>query len=370
MDRRSPQAIQYSIKILQEYECWGLCGEVKKFMGAWKYDQTDIERQSLIIPLHEQRSGAVHGYPITASDKRQTPAVTNCRSIFVYRKPRQLLERLRDDIVNIALHISLKNFEQQCNGINAHSTTLRGYLFHCGGRYACLIRVISAEFLSRGILPIDGHPPVIPIAHVLSQEAREYQPFLLLYDMYQAFQGRLNKKYGKELEFVHSPEVLDEQSSALLELTFSIFMTFKEGADRKRRFLIYGQDAVRFFQIVRESGVNYGRSHFDVKFSDPEISFDIAKTDTGRYFLRPVGKIEIFNAEQNFCIIIDSDKKQIYVCGREFTNAVGALLYAALKEELLISEKEIAAFYTAVIRPVSKYVKFSGLEVLSDFTPP
>ena len=191
-----------------------------------------------------------------------------------------------------------------------------------------------------------------------------------IYDMYQAFQGRLNKKYGKELEFVHSPEVLDEQSSALLELTFSIFMTFKEGADRKRRFLIQGQDAVRFFQIVRESGVNYGRSHFDVKFSDPEISFDIAKTDTGRYFLRPVGKIEIFNAEQNFCIIIDSDKKQIFVCGREFTNAVGALLYAALKEELLISEKEIAAFYTAVIRPVSKYVKFSGLEVLSDFTPP
>jgi len=87
MDRRSPRAIQYSIKILLEYECWGLCGEVKKFMGAWKYDQTDIERLSLIIPLHEQRSGAVHGYPIITSDKRQTPAVTNCRSIFVYRKP-------------------------------------------------------------------------------------------------------------------------------------------------------------------------------------------------------------------------------------------------------------------------------------------
>lgn len=83
MDRRSPRAIQYSIKILLEYECWGLCGEVKKFMGAWKYDQTDIERLSLIIPLHEQRSGAVHGYPITTSDKRQTPAVTNCRSIFI-----------------------------------------------------------------------------------------------------------------------------------------------------------------------------------------------------------------------------------------------------------------------------------------------
>ena len=53
MDRRSPRAIQYSIKILLEYECWGLCGEVKKFMGAWKYDQTDIERLSLIMTLHD-----------------------------------------------------------------------------------------------------------------------------------------------------------------------------------------------------------------------------------------------------------------------------------------------------------------------------
>jgi len=53
------------------------------------------------------------------------------------------------DIVKIAIHISLKNFEQKRNGINIHSITIRGYLFHCSGRYACLIRVLSAAFLSR-----------------------------------------------------------------------------------------------------------------------------------------------------------------------------------------------------------------------------
>ena len=31
------------------------------------------------------------------------------------------------DIVNITLHISLKNFEQQCNGINSHFAALHGY---------------------------------------------------------------------------------------------------------------------------------------------------------------------------------------------------------------------------------------------------
>ncbi len=41
------------LKVLKEYERWGLCGEVKKGMGAWQYDQTDIERLSLILTLHD-----------------------------------------------------------------------------------------------------------------------------------------------------------------------------------------------------------------------------------------------------------------------------------------------------------------------------
>ena len=77
-----------------------------------------------------------------------------------------------DDIVNIALHISLKNFEQQCNGINIHSAMLRGYLFHCvGRRFACLIRVISAVLLSRMHSAYRrAYPKVIPIAHVIAPD--------------------------------------------------------------------------------------------------------------------------------------------------------------------------------------------------------
>lgn len=41
------------IKILKEYESWGLCDEVKKVMGTWHYDETDIERLSLIMTLHD-----------------------------------------------------------------------------------------------------------------------------------------------------------------------------------------------------------------------------------------------------------------------------------------------------------------------------
>lgn len=41
------------IKILREYEHWGLCSDTKKVIGAWQYDQTDIERLSLIMTLHD-----------------------------------------------------------------------------------------------------------------------------------------------------------------------------------------------------------------------------------------------------------------------------------------------------------------------------
>ena len=41
------------LEILREYESWGLCGAVKKVMGAWQYDDTDIERLSLIMTLHD-----------------------------------------------------------------------------------------------------------------------------------------------------------------------------------------------------------------------------------------------------------------------------------------------------------------------------
>ena len=41
------------LKILQEDERWGLCKGPGKSAGNWQYDQTDIERLSLILTLYE-----------------------------------------------------------------------------------------------------------------------------------------------------------------------------------------------------------------------------------------------------------------------------------------------------------------------------
>lgn len=44
---------QIPIEVLREYESWGLCGEAKKVMGAWQYDDTDLQRLSVIMTLHD-----------------------------------------------------------------------------------------------------------------------------------------------------------------------------------------------------------------------------------------------------------------------------------------------------------------------------
>ena len=41
------------LEILREYERWGLCGTVKQVMGAWQYDDTDLERLSMVMTLHD-----------------------------------------------------------------------------------------------------------------------------------------------------------------------------------------------------------------------------------------------------------------------------------------------------------------------------
>ena len=41
------------IHILKEYESWGLCQEVKKVMGSWQYDETDLKILRLIMTLYD-----------------------------------------------------------------------------------------------------------------------------------------------------------------------------------------------------------------------------------------------------------------------------------------------------------------------------
>lgn len=52
IDEASKQ-YEIPIEVLKKYQSWGLCSAVKSVMGAWQYDDKDIERLSLIMTLHD-----------------------------------------------------------------------------------------------------------------------------------------------------------------------------------------------------------------------------------------------------------------------------------------------------------------------------
>lgn len=51
--KEASERYKIPINILEDYESWGLCDEVKKVMGSWHYDESDIERLSTIMTLHD-----------------------------------------------------------------------------------------------------------------------------------------------------------------------------------------------------------------------------------------------------------------------------------------------------------------------------
>ena len=72
--QEASERYQIPMHILREYESWGLCGAVKKIMGSWQYDDTDLERLSIIMTLHDIgfTSGEVETYMRLLLEQRRS----------------------------------------------------------------------------------------------------------------------------------------------------------------------------------------------------------------------------------------------------------------------------------------------------------
>lgn len=90
------------LSILREYERWGLCNAVKSVMGAWQYNEQDIERLSLIMTLHDVgfASDDVERYMRLLVSPRDTS-----------KERLQMLQTLRGNLMD-ELHIKQKNVDR------------------------------------------------------------------------------------------------------------------------------------------------------------------------------------------------------------------------------------------------------------------
>lgn len=77
------------VKILQEYENWGLCGEVKKIMGSWHYDDSNLKISRICMGCmgFGEAGNGQHSWTIDEEHSREiTRKAWNLASISLIRQ--------------------------------------------------------------------------------------------------------------------------------------------------------------------------------------------------------------------------------------------------------------------------------------------
>lgn len=189
-------------------------------------------------------------------------------------------------------------------------------------------------------------------------------------DLYSAFRNKQYKKYGKSLEFQHTYDVIDEQSAAILELSISIYLTERFGYGDCREFVLDGINLERFLEIYKDSSVSFNDIQYSVSCCDPDIEFSVRETKTGRYSIKQSDVTYTCCGMASRACILCRSKKTFYICSRSFSKNVYGLLNAVGNGEVFVSKDDMSAFYSAVFRPVSQFVKIKGLELLEGYEPP
>ena len=190
-------------------------------------------------------------------------------------------------------------------------------------------------------------------------------------DLYRRFQYEDHKRYGKELEFVHTYNAIDEKSRKLLDMTFLNVAT--SGGYRynsRREFQLDKSNADRFFELYRDDTLTLDGRQYQVRFEDPSVVIEIKKMKNGRFLLRLSHSLQFLCSGLRSYYLIESSHT-ISAASEEFTAAASVLLeMLCRRKDVYISKKEMTGFYAAVLKPVSAYVQLKGAELLEEFIPP
>lgn len=188
-------------------------------------------------------------------------------------------------------------------------------------------------------------------------------------ELYNAFRSGSTLTYGKSAEITHSFSKLDKQSEELLLLSYTIFRESGYSSCNIKQFELNGMNLLRFFEIMKDTGISLEERFYEIQNTDPEVLMSINKTKSGNYSLKPSGNFMIFTAEPKM-VFFDNDNGKIHLCSSKFTDTAAFFLKHTSGKRLIIPGSDIQQFYLSVLRPVSRYITVSGMEKLEEFAPP
>ncbi|MCR5121146.1 MAG: SNF2 helicase associated domain-containing protein [Ruminococcus sp.] len=176
--------------------------------------------------------------------------------------------------------------------------------------------------------------------------------------------------YGKNFSFKHKIEALDEKSRRLLDLTVLIFASSNYYSRSIRDFTLDNKTADKFFEIYKDDYVSIDGKDYYVTFEDPKVCFSLTEASNSRFKIVNDGKY-ILLLKGIHGIFLDMSERRLYAASPAYTKAIFDLYdECAYSDGLLISQKDMPQFYTAVLKKVRQYAEVEGLDKVDEFVPP
>lgn len=192
-----------------------------------------------------------------------------------------------------------------------------------------------------------------------------------------AFESEAVASYGKNAYFRHSYSELDERSRKLVELFYFYYseQVFETGKTRgnavsKKFVVIAGKRIDTFFKLFKDDELEIDKQMYRIKFRTPKIEGEILRADDNGYSLRITECPYIYSSGKRTCFL-DHETRTISISDTGFTETARKLIHMSRQlKGIYVKNENMPAFYSAVLRPVLKYINIRGVDRLEDFVPP
>ena len=190
--------------------------------------------------------------------------------------------------------------------------------------------------------------------------------------LYNNFQNHFTQRYGKELEFRHTFDVLDEKSRQLLEFSIFSIRCSEPYGYTDRSVPLKGIVLDRFFEMLCNDTVSFEEKDCSVRFENPKLTFTLTPAENDRFCLDADRSVRLLGVGEQHACFFNPQTDTLYLTAPRFTKAVPYLFDFLSKRncKTYISVRDIPAFYTTVIKPMQDLVTFNGLSALDKLIPP
>ena len=191
-----------------------------------------------------------------------------------------------------------------------------------------------------------------------------------IYSLISAFDENEIKTYGKNFQFCHTYDSIDEKSKKLLQLSGNICISQISNIYNRKMLRLYGNHLESFLDLYNDEPLVINKNTYQIKHRNPKINFSLKYNINQKIILTKDDSISYLGHSMNG-YFISENKQTLYVTDLDFALSVNTLLNTLNENDsIVIGKKDIPSFYNAVIKPLEKYVTFHMNNVPETILPP